>query len=128
MELLSHMRRQVETYVTAYNELDVEGMMSVIHPEIVFENVRSGHVTHAARGSADFRKMVAQTAELFSEREQRVTTWDDGINTLDVEVDYKGRLASDLPNGMRKGQTVEIRGRSEFVFEDGLVIGLRDIS
>ena len=45
-----------------------------------------------------------------------------------IDVDYEGVLASDLPNGMRAGETLRLTGRSEFAFADGRIVSIRDIS
>ena len=45
-----------------------------------------------------------------------------------IEVAYHGVLAIDLPNGMKQGQVMELAGRSEFKFDDGLIWQITDIS
>jgi hypothetical protein len=37
-------------------------------------------------------------------------------------------LASDLPNGMKAGETLRLNGRSEFTFCDGKIYRIKDVS
>jgi hypothetical protein len=39
-----------------------------------------------------------------------------------------GEFACDIPNGPKAGDTINIKGKSEFVFKDGAIIKLTDIS
>ena len=45
-----------------------------------------------------------------------------------IEISYEAVLAMDLPNGMKKGEVMNLMGRSEFVFKDGKIWRLTDIS
>ena len=45
-----------------------------------------------------------------------------------IEVAYEGVLASDLPNGMKAGETLRLSGRSEFTFRDGKIYRITDAS
>jgi hypothetical protein len=37
-------------------------------------------------------------------------------------------VAKDLPNGLKKGEVLNLSGRSEFEFKDGAIFKLMDIS
>jgi hypothetical protein len=45
-----------------------------------------------------------------------------------VGIDFEGTLAIDLPNGMKAGEVIRTTGRTEFVFRDGLIQQITDIS
>jgi hypothetical protein len=45
-----------------------------------------------------------------------------------VEIDYKGILASDLPNGRNAGEKLELKGKSVFQIKDNKIIVLEDYS
>lgn len=45
-----------------------------------------------------------------------------------IEVHYTGVLATDLPGGMTKGQQIDMLGHSEFLFQDGLIREIKDVS
>jgi ketosteroid isomerase-like protein len=122
----------IERYVAAYNAFDIDGMVASLHEEVAFRNVSDGVVTHETRGVAAFRAQAAEGARIFSAREQRITGMspiaDDGEPGMAVEIDYQAVLASDLPNGMKAGDTIELSGRSEFRFRDGRIVSIVDHS
>jgi hypothetical protein len=45
-----------------------------------------------------------------------------------VEIEFEGVLAKDLPNGLRAGETLALKGTSEFVFTNGLMSSIVDKS
>jgi ketosteroid isomerase-like protein len=121
-------RALIDRYLDAYNSFDVEAMMSTVHPDVEFENVAGGVTNASASGADGFRQLAEQAAKLFASRRQTVTAFDPSGAGASVGVDYEGVLASDLPNGMRAGETVRLVGRSEFEFADGLISRIRDVS
>ena len=63
-------RRLIERYLEAYNSLDVEGMMALVHENIKFTNLCAGEVNARASRAAEFRTLAEQGKGLFSSREQ----------------------------------------------------------
>jgi hypothetical protein len=55
-------------------------------------------------------------------------TFDADGDRVMIEVAYRGVLAIDRPNGAKQGQVIELTGRSEFRFSDGLIRWITDIS
>lgn len=49
-------------------------------------------------------------------------------NNETTEIDYSATLATDLPNGLKKGHKIELKGKSIFKFLDNKIIELIDIS
>lgn len=121
-------RSIIERYLNAYNAFDIDVMMSVIHPDIEFKNVSSGEVNATASGANEFRKLAEQSKGLFSMRNQTITSFETKDDQAFIDVAYEGVLASDLPNGMKAGQTLRLNGRSEFSFRDGKIYRIADIS
>lgn len=121
-------RSLIERYLDAYNAFDIDGMMSVIHPDIVFKNVSGGEVNATASGANEFRKLAGQSKKLFSMRTQTITSFEMKDDQAFICVDYEGVIASDLPNGMKAGETLRLNGRSEFDFRDGKIYRITDIS
>jgi len=66
-------RRLIEHYLAAYNAFDLEGIMSVIHPDIEFKNISGGQVNATAAGEKEFRQLAEQSKSLFSSRKQTIT-------------------------------------------------------
>ena len=118
----------IQTYIDAYNNFDVDRMMSVLHENVCFENVQNGTVNAKASNRADFRSLAEQAKALFSSRKQTITNTQFDASKATIDLSYVGVLACDLPNGMKAGEKVEMDGRSEFEFADNLITLVRDIS
>ncbi|UCG88193.1 MAG: nuclear transport factor 2 family protein [Gemmatimonadota bacterium] len=121
-------RSVIDRYLAAYNAFDIPGMMATIHHDIEFKNISGGVVNATAAGERDFRQLAEQSKGLFSSRNQTIKTFESHEDTAVIEVRYEAVLASDLPNGMKAGETLRLDGRSEFVFRDGRIYRLVDYS
>lgn len=118
----------VRHYIDAYNAFDIEGMLRDLHPDIVFENVSGGAVNMTLHGIDEFRQQAMQAAGMFAARQQQVVGITNQGDMVEVAIRYKGTLAVDLPRGLRKGDTLELEGRSLFRFLGDQIIGITDIS
>ncbi|HEY6626196.1 MAG TPA: hypothetical protein VIZ21_04520, partial [Ignavibacteriaceae bacterium] len=73
-------------------------------------------------------ELADKSIKMFKEREQKITSYTESDDTVKVEINYRGILAMDLPNGLKSGETLIINGKSIYVFEDNLIILLVDES
>src|SRR5690606_35740614 len=89
----------IDRYIAAYNAFDVEGMLALLAPGIVFENFSNGQRTSTVSGVDEFRRLAEASTSLFSEREQRITAWRQGPDHAVASIAYRGRLAVDMPDG-----------------------------
>jgi ketosteroid isomerase-like protein len=121
-------RSLVECYLAAYNAFDIDGMMAVIHPDIEFKNVSGGEVNATTSGAGDFRLLAEKSSELFRSRKQKILTFWSNADQASIAVAFEGVLASDLPNGVKAGETLRLNGRSEFTFCDGKIYRIKDVS
>jgi ketosteroid isomerase-like protein len=121
-------RTLVERYLAAYNAFDVPGILTLLHPDIVFENVSAGEVTARASGVDDFRRLAEQAVQLFSSRRQTIRQYRRDGRTATIEIDFEGVLAADLGPTMRTGDTLRLVGRSTFEFRDGKIARIVDES
>lgn len=121
-------RGLIEAYIAAYNAIDIDGMLAVIHPEIEFKNISGGEVTLRASGADEFRRLAEQAAALFQSRHQTVTRFSPEGDRFIIDVDYEAVLATDLPDGVKAGESIRLAGQSEFSFRDALIDGITDIS
>lgn len=124
----TRLRQIIEAYIQAYNTFDVAGMVKDMHPDVVFENISDGMTNLKIQGISGFRTQAEQATEFFQEREQRIKsiTFQDGV--AEVEIDYEGTVAFELPNGMQAGDKVSMEGKSIFHFAEDKIIRLQDIS
>lgn len=118
----------INGYIKAYNAMDVEGMLSFLHEDIVFHSVTDGQYELSVNSREEFGALATQALSLFTSREQIIAqTVFDG-ETANAKIDYVGTLAVDMPSFGAAGETIKFRGRSEFVFKDDLIHILTDYS
>ena len=118
----------IEAYIKAYNTFDIEGMLTQLHSQIEFKNSSNGQVTLALQGLEAFRTQAQQATQFFKQRKQTITNINFTPTQTEVAIDYEGVLAVDLPNGLKAGDKLELKGKSIFRFEDNKIILLEDIS
>jgi ketosteroid isomerase-like protein len=118
----------IEQYIQAYNNMDVEGMLATLHPDIVFQNISEGEINLSTQGMAAFRSQAEQAVQIFSKRTQTITGIHIDNNEAHVQISYSGTIARDLPNGWKAGDPIAMKGKSVFRFKDGQIISITDIS
>lgn len=121
-------RTLINDYIEAYNAFDVDRMVGLLHENIEFRNISSGVVDTETKGIEAFRTLAEQAANLFSKRQQSISKITITNDTAEVELDYEGTLAADLPNGWKAGETVNVKGKSIFYMKDGKLIMIEDYS
>ena len=120
--------QMIQAYIEAYNRFDVEGMLVHLDENIQFENISNGEVTLSLIGKEAIRQQAEQSKGYFSERCQTITSFKHENNLCEIEVDYEAVLDIDLPMGLKKGDRIQLDGRSVFQFENDKIIALTDIS
>lgn len=118
----------VKKFIAAYNSLSVEIMITYLHPEIEFKNISGGIVNAHTKGIKEFNKLANSSIKIFKEREQKITSYTESDATVNVEINFRGILAIDLPDGLKSGETLVMNGKSTYVFKDNLIILLVDES
>ena len=118
----------IREYVQHYNSFDIDGMVSLLHEEVRFRNVSNGEVTAETSGVESFRKLAKQSASLFKNRCQKVLISCFHEDQLEVEIDYEGTLAEDIPGGPKAGELIKLQGFSRFAFQDGKIFAIEDRS
>ncbi|WP_276355447.1 nuclear transport factor 2 family protein [Cohnella caldifontis] len=122
------METLIRNYIHAYNAFDVDGMTKLLHENIEFRNFSGGVLDTEIKGMDRFRALAERSAVIFSHRRQtmkRITLHDD---QAEIEVDYEGTLATDLPNGLKAGETIKLQGKSVFRMKEGKLILIEDYS
>lgn len=121
-------QQTIESYLKAYNNFDVAGMLETLHPEIKFENITNGNTDLSLNGLNEFKAQANGALHYFSERKQVISGISISGQTAEVSIDYIAVLAVDLPNGLKAGEQLQMKGQSIFSFQDNLIISLTDIS
>jgi len=120
------MREIIETYITAYNTFDLNKMYTLLHQSIVFQNHSKGKLNLVTKGLEEFRHVAEQAQKLFSSRVQRVTNCRFDGDRAEVDIDFEGVFALEIPGWPKAGETIKLKGKSIFTFKDGLIASLSD--
>lgn len=118
----------IEAYLNAYNSFDVEGMLNLLHEDVVFRNFANGELNAETKGKEEFRQLAEQSTKIFSSRRQTITDYQTNDDKVKIQIDYEGTLAVDLPNGLKSGETLQLKGKSVFEFKEGKIAVIEDYS
>ncbi|MET3129057.1 hypothetical protein ABID42_004179 [Arcicella rosea] len=118
----------IENYIEGYNQFDVNKMIIAFADKMVFENIQNGEINMTLNGLTQFREQAEQAKAYFSQRKQTIKSFKHTVITTEIEIDYDAILGMDFPNGMKKGQHLNLTGKSIFEFEGNKIIKLVDIS
>ncbi|MBW5448095.1 nuclear transport factor 2 family protein [Cohnella sp. CFH 77786] len=118
----------IRNYLNAYNSFDIDGMIRLLHENIEFRNISGGVVDTETKGIDQFRTLAEQSVKIFSQRRQTITEITIHNDTAEIEVDYVGTLATDLPNGLKAGDVIQLKGKSVFRIKNEKLIMIEDYS
>jgi len=121
-------RALVDHYIDAYNRKNIDDMLMSVHPQVEFKNISAGVVTASTNGVAELRALAQQSLSLFSERHQKIESFEIQGSVAVAAIAFRAIVAADLPNGLKKGQVLSLSGRTEFEFQDGAIFKITDIS
>lgn len=120
-------RALIDHYIDAYNRKDIDDMLKGVHPQVEFKNISAGVVNASTNGVAELRTLAQQSLSLFSERHQKIESFELQDHVAVATIVFRAVVAADLPNGLKKGQVLNLSGRSEFEFQDGAISKITDI-
>ncbi len=118
----------IENYIKAYNSFDIEKMLVDMDDNVRFENISNGKVNLTTNGVTELKNQAKQAKQFFIERKQTITSFSFNKDQVEINIDYKGILDIDFPNGLQSGDNIEFKGKSIFKFKDNKIIELKDIS
>lgn len=121
-------RALVDHYIDAYNGKDIDDMLVGIHPQVEFKNISAGVVNASTNGIEELWALAQQSLSLFSERSQKIEAFELNGPVAVATIAFRAVVAADLPNGLKKGQVINLSGRTEFEFQDGAISKITDIS
>ncbi|WDQ35077.1 nuclear transport factor 2 family protein [Paenibacillus marchantiae] len=124
----SNLKDLIEKYLSAYNTFNIDGMIGVLNENIHFRNISKGEVNSETKGIQEFRTLAEQSIQVFSKRRQVIKNIILTGDKAEVDIDYEGILSSDLPNGMKAGETLKLQGKSIFQMKDKKLILIEDHS
>lgn len=113
---LNDRTEKVFRYVEAYNQMDVEDMITDFYDEIVFQSIMNGEQTMELEGIDEFKKQAIEALSYFSEREQSIVSITHTQGSTEIVINYRAIAALDFPNGLKKGDEINLEGKSVFEF------------
>jgi len=119
----------IDSYISSYNQKDVKGMLKPLHDEVIFENYTNGEITHRTQGMDEFEKQAIQALDFFETREQSPEKYIHQARHTELHLKYHAILGKDFPDGsLKKGDEINLKGKSVFTFKDGLISKIQDYS
>lgn len=118
----------ISDYIASYNNFDVPGMMDCLAEDVHFVNRSGDEISVEAHGIAEFQRLAEQGMAVFQYRKQTISNIIACNGHVTLDIDYVAKVAADLPNGWRAGQTIQLRGVSVFTLKDGKIVDLVDMS
>jgi len=118
----------IRRYIASYNDRDIDAMLACVTDDVVFENISNAGQSMRLDGKTMMRQVAEVSGNAFSYRRQRLINLVTGEGKAAAEIEFEGRAAVDLPNGVRAGETVKVRGASFFEFRGLLLCRIADYS
>ena len=118
----------VARYIDAYNGMNVQAMLDCLSGDVRFINRSNGETTNETHGIEAFRALAEQGVQLFAEREQTILDCIAIDDRAAVRIGYRAKVKTDLPNGWKAGQEIEMTGTSFFVISEGKISEVIDAS
>jgi hypothetical protein len=118
----------IKMYVDGYNAFNMKKMLAPLHSKIVFENHVKGELQMKLEGIKSFKKQAQKGIEMFSKRKQEFLSMDHEEGKTTTIVNYSGTLKVSIGDQMKKGQVMNLSGKSIFTFQDDRIIKIEDHS
>ena len=118
----------IQNYIDGYNEFDVKKMTRDFDNNIIFKNIQNDEVNMTLNGIGEFKQQAEQAKSVFRNRRQQIISIKHDNYTTEIEINYTAILATDFPNGLKKGNKLELKGKSIFIFQGDKIVELTDKS
>lgn len=118
----------IRNYIDGYNQFDVERMLVDFDDSVIFENIQNSVINLSLKGLTALKKQAETAGTYFTERKQTIKSIKHFGNSTEIEIDYHAVLAIDFPNGLKKGEEIQLTGKSVFEFKENKVVKLTDFS
>jgi len=122
------MKQLIQSYLEAYNAKNVTAMLAMLDDHVVFENISNTAGTISIVGKQAFEQLAMQTLPFFSERRQLIRFAVMEAESAAIEISYRAIVAQDLPNGLKAGEELQLRGVSVFEMRHGKFTRISDYS
>lgn len=121
-------KEMIVSYIDAYNNFDIDGMLIHLSDDVKFKNTEGGVVTLQAQGIDGFRHIATETAKFFASREQQILEYDFTPNGVAVKINFEAVVGMDISERLKEGDSFELGGKTIFGFENGKISSIEDYS
>lgn len=118
----------INDYIEGYNEFNINKIVLHFSESIIFQNISNGEINTSLTGLIKFKEQAEKAKTYFSTRKQTIKSFKHNIDEIEIEIDYFATLKIDFPNGLKKGEELNLGGKSIFKFSGNKIIMLTDIS
>lgn len=119
----------IKDYIQGYNDFNIDQMLKDLDPKITFKDIQDNRTVINLQGKSAFEKQAYCSGDYFSSRKQTIESiHKDSKKIYTLEITFEAVLKTDLPNGLKKGQQITLKGKSIFEFKNDKIISLTDIS
>ncbi len=125
---MTYREKIIQNYVDGYNQFDIDKMVVDFADNVIFENVQNGQINLSLEGLKAFKQQAERAKNYFATRRQEIKSFKHLDKETEIEIDYSAVLAMDFPNGLKRGQELNLTGKSVFEFANNKIIKLTDIS
>ena len=125
---MSELSETISSYIFAYNNLNVAGMLNCLTDDVEFQNISDGEVNTHTHSKVEFENLATMGVSAFRSRKQTVTNFMTVSNITLVEISYEAVVADDLPNGWKAGQELSFKGASAFELRGNKIMKIIDQS
>ncbi|MEL6324711.1 MAG: nuclear transport factor 2 family protein [Pseudomonadota bacterium] len=125
---MSYEAHIVSRYIAFYNERNIDGMLDCVTDDVIFENISNTGQSMRLEGREAMGDVARLSGNAFSYRRQTVVSFIETGDRAAAEITFEGKAAVDLPNGVKAGEMVSIRGASFFELRGGKLSRIADYS
>ena len=118
----------IANYIDGYNQFDINKMVTDLDENIIFKNLQNGETNMTLSGLTEFKLQAERAKSYFTTRKQTIKSFKYSDTEIEIEIDYYTILGMDLPNGLKSGQELNLKGKSIFKFSGHKIVELTDIS
>lgn len=116
----------IKKYIEAFNAQEVDKMISFFTEDCRYEVISNIAKPVICEGKQKLKEMSLSSNALLKERSQTVNNWVIAEHKVALEFTYHAIVAQDLPNGLKAGQALHLRGVSIYEFEGDKIKRLMD--
>jgi len=121
------MRITVQKYISAYNDFDIETMVSLMHADCIFESRENNVVMFSTKGKTSFRQICNLSKKNYKYRNQVIEDFKHYDNKVEVKLYFKATLAVDIPDLGKKDEQIAFETKSIFEFKNDLIYKITNL-